>query len=58
PAWDIIFQILTGSPYNIYQAFLYGKKQLMTNSCEVDTDGRCKYSFTRKDEILRAWRNG
>ncbi|KAL3871514.1 hypothetical protein ACJMK2_039508 [Sinanodonta woodiana] len=58
PAWDIIFRIPTGSPYNIYQAFLYGKQQLMTNSCEVDTDGRCKYSFTRKDDLFRDWWNG
>ncbi|KAL3871499.1 hypothetical protein ACJMK2_039493, partial [Sinanodonta woodiana] len=58
PAWDIIFQIPTGSPYTIYQAFLYGKGQLMTNSCEVDTNGTCKYSFTRKNDILRDWWNG
>ncbi|KAL3871508.1 hypothetical protein ACJMK2_039502, partial [Sinanodonta woodiana] len=57
-AWDIIFRIPTGSPYNIYQAFLYGNKQLMTNSCVVDTDGTCKYSFTRKDHILGDWWNG
>ncbi|KAL3871503.1 hypothetical protein ACJMK2_039497, partial [Sinanodonta woodiana] len=58
PVWDIIFQIPMGSPYNIYQAFLYGKKQLMTNSCEVDTNGTCKYSFTRKDDLFRDWWDG
>ncbi|KAL3871515.1 hypothetical protein ACJMK2_039509 [Sinanodonta woodiana] len=58
PAWDIIFRIPTGSPYNIYQAFLYGKGQLMTNSCEYDTNGTCKYSFTRKDDLLTDWWNG
>ncbi|KAL3871513.1 hypothetical protein ACJMK2_039507, partial [Sinanodonta woodiana] len=58
PAWDIIFRIPTGSPYNIYQAFLHGEQQLMTNSCEVNTDDTCKYSFTRKDDILKAWWNG
>ncbi|KAL3871504.1 hypothetical protein ACJMK2_039498, partial [Sinanodonta woodiana] len=58
PAWDIIFRIPTGSPYNIYQAFLYGKQQLMTNSCEVDTDGMCNDSFARNDDMLRDWWNG
>ncbi|KAK3586977.1 hypothetical protein CHS0354_026693 [Potamilus streckersoni] len=58
PAWDVIFQIPNGSPYNIYQAFLHGTKQLMTNSCDLDSDGTCKYSFIRKDGILRDWWNG
>ncbi|KAK3586979.1 hypothetical protein CHS0354_026695 [Potamilus streckersoni] len=58
PAWDVIFRIPIGSPYNIYKAFLYGTKQLMTNSCEVNTYGTCNYSFTRNDDKLRAWWNG
>ncbi|KAK3586985.1 hypothetical protein CHS0354_026701 [Potamilus streckersoni] len=58
PIWDVIFRIPIGSPYNIYQAFLYGTKQLMTDSCEVNTDGTCHYSFTRKDGLLRDWWNG
>ncbi|KAK3586982.1 hypothetical protein CHS0354_026698, partial [Potamilus streckersoni] len=57
--WDVIFRIPIGSPYNIHQAFLYGTRQLMTDSCEVKTtDGTCKYSFTRKDGLLRDWWNG
>ncbi|KAK3586981.1 hypothetical protein CHS0354_026697 [Potamilus streckersoni] len=46
------------SLYNIYQALLYGTKQLMTNSREVNTDGTCTDSFARKDGLLRDWWNG